>query len=468
MEIRNAARICDAGFVQVREWMLYKIREDHYPLNLLLTFELDHFERSLFQRTIDLLVERHEILRTTLQVIDGCLKQVIHDHDVYRVTFDHFDISDMESSGREQFIRDRHLLLSYMPFNFEFGPLFRVAVLRTGATTYEVCWCFHHVVIDSYSAGIFKGDAFRIWNGLLRSNGQEPFNPPVQYSRYTAFENELLDGKPGAEHRKYWKEQLTKGVPRLLLIERPVWEEYYRAHAQKVREVKRRLDKLPFHDARFVSSVVRRYSYNRAGAVYFRFSDSTFDRIAAFSAKYSSSPLALFLSGFLIALRNLSGQTLFAFDIPAGRRTDGIYKDMIGWLASGGICYFDMEQHKTTAALLDYIDRQLFHLSRHCIYPFEVLDYQAEIPAGSTMPVFFTLSKFQHSRGGNSPDAGIWHEKESVGICQDMDINVNMYSDSCSITLRYNNFLLSADTAEKLIFEQERCLNVILQDLLHS
>jgi len=43
-----------------------------------------------------------------------------------------------------------------------------------------------------------------------------------------------------------------------------------------------------------------------------------------------------------------------------------------------------------------------------------------------------------------------------------------MYSDSCSITLRYNNFLLSADTAEKLIFEQERCLNVILQDLLPS
>src|SRR6187399_1646991 len=156
MEAGNTSRIFDAGFVQVREWMLYKIREDHYPLNVVLSFESDRFDKDIFQSVIDQLIYRHEILRTTLQVIDGCLKQVIHHYGDYPVKAESFDVTGMGTAEKQRFLEDRKLLLACMPFNFEFGPLFRVSVFKLGDNRWEICWAFHHVIFDSYSASVFR------------------------------------------------------------------------------------------------------------------------------------------------------------------------------------------------------------------------------------------------------------------------------------------------------------------------
>lgn len=467
MEIDTGYQIVDAGFVQTREWMLYKIREDHYPMNLMLDFDLDMFDPNLFQETINLLVAKHEILRTSLRVIGGVLKQIIHNPGTLGIKFDFFDISAMESSAKNRLLQHKRLLLSQTPFNFEYGPLFRVAVFKKKPNQFEIVWIFHHVIFDSYSAGIFEADAIQAWNHLVQGMKAVFCTEPVAYQKYTAFENLLLNTQLGDNYKEFWRIQLLKGFPRLLIINQDAWDSYSKQLLEKVEVVRKRVFELLFSDQRFIASVVRRYKYNRAGGIDYYYSINTFKQILEFKRNNNSSLLALFIAGLLLALNKLSGQDIFIFDIPASRKSDGIYKEMIGWLVAGGICYFDVSKCDNTVTFLNYIDTQLYHLARHCIYPFEVLDYDSEIPIGSTMPTFLTLTEFGYNKDKKPESSGIInHEYEGPACCQDMDIYLAVYADCCSMRIVYNNSLLFPEIVEKLVLEQECCLNNLLQDCL--
>nr|WP_295874824.1 condensation domain-containing protein [uncultured Chitinophaga sp.] len=469
MGVTAKYQIVNPGFVQVREWMLYKIREDHYPMNLTLVFYLDMFDVGLFRKAIDLIVKRHEIFRTTLRVTAGGLKQVIVDPEDFRPNFEYMDFSGVPSRESTLLIANKKLLLSNTPFNFEYGPLFRVAVFKKEAGCFEVSWVFHHVIIDSYSAGVFEAEIVRIWDALVQGNEHLVPDDIIKYQQYTAIEEDLLNTQAGDPYRAYWKSQLSQGLPRLQIIDQQAWNAYNRQHEEKVKEVKRRVAGLPFSDDRFIASVVRRYTYNQAGLVEFAYAADTFRQIQDFTGHYSSSLYTLFIAGFLMAMHKLSGQSLFAFDIPVTRRTDGICKKMIGWLASGGICYFDMAVSRKAESFLEYIDVQLFQLAKHCVYPFETVDCEAEIPIGSTVPVFLTLTKNDYDKEGDLSSSGILkHYSTGAACCQDMDIYLTTYGDVCHLKLVYNNSLLTPTTVEKLITEQERCLNSLLEELLHG
>jgi Condensation domain len=260
MEMSKGSQTAKAGFVQLREWMLYKIREDHYPMNLMLEFNLDVFDDQLFQMTIDLLIKKYEIFRTTLHVMDRTLQQVIHEPNAFSVKFKYYDLSYMKEAPRELLIQERKLLLSNMPFNFQFGPLLRVVVFKKARDQYQIVWVFHHIIIDSYSAGIFEAEAIRIWNMLLNGGKEDLCDKTVGYRQYTEFENALVDTDLGYLHKEYWSKQLLQEIPRLLIITPEKWEVSYRQHLQKIHEVKKKVFSLPVHDERFIASVIRRYS----------------------------------------------------------------------------------------------------------------------------------------------------------------------------------------------------------------
>ncbi len=207
------AAVYPAGFVQRREWMLYKISDDHYPLNIGLDFAFDAFDPAAFREVIDRLVQQHEILRTTLRVVDGSLCQVLHPLAEYPVPITCFDLRKKEPLAQEMFIREKKLLQLKLPFNLEYGPLFRGCAFRKREEQWEVSLVFHHVIFDQRSGSVFSRDAFRIWESLSR--GVEPHFPPdrVQYKSYAAFENRLLDEDGGGAHQQYWEQQLAAGVP---------------------------------------------------------------------------------------------------------------------------------------------------------------------------------------------------------------------------------------------------------------
>ena len=245
--IENAGHIIlhEPGFVQRREWMLYKIREDHYPFNTHMSFELDTFDAPFFQKVIDFMLERHEILRTTLQVIDGRLVQVIHNPKNFKVGFSLFDLTQKNEDDKTQYIKTKKIVQFALPFNLEFGPLFRILVFQKEENRFEVVCIFHHVIFDNHSAEIFRRDAFHIWDMLLKTIPEPLYHPDFQYKNYSSLENQLLDTSRGDEYRSFWKLQLKNDLPRLLIIDSEKWDRYVNDHLKKVNEVTTSVLNLP-------------------------------------------------------------------------------------------------------------------------------------------------------------------------------------------------------------------------------
>jgi Condensation domain len=465
---KPASKLYDAGFVQRREWMLYKIRPDHYPLNIATDFIIDSFDPLVVQKVINLMVEKYEILRTTLRVVDGSLRQIIHDPDKFPVHFDYFDIKDKPEAEKFGSIKEKMNVFSNAPFNFEFGPAFRMVVFEITPKCFSIHFVFHHLISDEHSLKLFTNDLGEMQKLVSQNLPCTPVGDNIQYKKYSAFENELLETDKGDKHRKYWKETLVNGIPDLSIIDKSRLNKYNLQYLRRVDEVKEKINQLPCFDERFLPSVIRRYQSDAAGQIKLIFSHDLFKKIKKYKEERKNGLLALFVGGLLLTFHKLSGQTLFAFDIPGSSRANRDFQQTIGWLTSGGPCFFDIDGYFSTDLLLDYIDKQLYFLSKHCIYPFEAVGCGSMPPLGGRMPVFLTLS--YASEDNNSDDNGIIsHEPKGYHTFQDIAFFFTSFNNTVTLDIIYNNFLFNPELVEQIVEENLVALDGILNaDLLNK
>ncbi|MBD0256604.1 MAG: hypothetical protein ICV83_12870 [Cytophagales bacterium] len=465
----NEADVYEAGFVQRREWMLYQVREDHYPFNVVMNHALGFFDHAVFQKVLDLLVEKHEILRTTLGVVDGSLKQFVHQPRHFRVKFRFYDISAKSPADQECFMQEHDTMQRCLPFNFACGPMFRVLVFEKSPAQFSILLVFHHLVIDKTSMDIFMQDAISFYDLAAGASSRITFDNQKQYRHYTAFENELINTPLGDGHAAYWQANLTASLPRLLLVEKPKWDAFYNAHLKTVKEVRKKIFALPFYDERFIGSVIRRYKTYNAGVLKYQYPEKTVELIRAFKRSSNNSLLSLFIASLLISLHELCGQEVLAFDIPASSRINGDYKEVIGWLTAGGACYFDVREKGNLGDFLDYIDEKLFQLSRHCVFPFEIAGHDSAVPVGSLVPVFLTLMQYKNDNpAGDQPGRIFKQDREYGSTNHTLDVYLHEYANAYTIDLIYNNFLLSPAAVEALVLQQERVLRRITAEAIST
>lgn len=438
----------DAGAVQCREWMLFKIRPDGYPFNLSLRIETDTFSHFAAQQTLNLLVERHEILRTTLRLVDGSLKQVIHDPAEFKVSFDLHDIAPLSEEAKRAFVDTVISESSGKAFDFETGPMFRIMVFKTSETRHIVYFEFHHMITDQHSLGVLLDDIREIYNATdkVRPLAGEL----IQYSRFSTDLNELLNTPKGDKYRKFWKGCLERGVPMLDIIPKLRQTEYEEIYRCRTEEVKSKVFELPYYDERFFGTAIRRYRMDDAGDMRYIFPREMFLKLSRYIRTGRHGLFALLAGSLLQAFKALSGQMEYVFELPVLNRPSPAYNQTVGWLSTGGLCRFEMSCDREPGELLEYVDEQLYYLSRYSLYPYEAV-FPGLTPAmGSRVPVFLSLSYSKQDTGIS--DEGIIFERSSgSGTYQDMALFFTFYNDLVVLDLVYNNLLLTAGEVHAIL-----------------
>lgn len=465
----NDCEILDAGYVQRREWTAYKIREDHYPFSTSIHFLVDSFDPILFQKTINAIVERHEILRTTLRVIDGSLKQVIHPPKNFIVRFAYHDISqqDKTDDAKNGFIDSKVEAAIQMPFNFELGPLFRAIVFKKDKNKHAIYFVLHHVVFDLHSFDIFKEDITRIWKMQCNQFFQPLSKDPVQYKEMASYENDLLNSQKGEAHERFWKSRLSEGIPRLQIIDEDRWAEHERRYALIVDEVRSRMKQLDFCDESTISGVLRKYRAVEGGYMIYRYDENVFQGIKQYTASGKNGLLTLLFASLALTFHELSGQRRFAFDTPGSSRSNTKFKNTIGWLTTGGPCFVSIPENGGAQSFMDLIDKELYLLSKHCIYPFETIGSKYPIPLGGSMPVFFTLI----NKNENIPvdKFGILQGTAQGSVAyQDIAFFFYMFNDAISVSVGYDNLIFDWATVENFMKVHERMLGNIIKETLEN
>ena len=215
--LRARARSADeAGlrlsFAQQRLWFLEQLTPGGSAYNVATVVRLrGRLDVRALERSINEIVARHEVLRTTFKLVAGEPVQVVQAE--LRITL---PVVSLDSErGREQW-RELAAAAGREPLDLEQGPLLRAQLLELSAEEHILLLTLHHIISDGWSLTILARELARLYEGYER--GEERVLEPLalQYGDYAEWQRGWLQGAELAQQLGYWEQQLAAlPAPRL-------------------------------------------------------------------------------------------------------------------------------------------------------------------------------------------------------------------------------------------------------------
>lgn len=163
------------------------------------------------QRSLDEVVRRHEILRTTFAEEEGRLVQVIHPPapiplPIVRVAAG----AEAEAQGRELIQAEGGL-----PFDLARGPLFRARLLEMADDDRILLLTLHHAISDGWSMGVLLDELCTLYDAFTEGKPARLSELPIQYADFASWQRQSFQGARLEEHLAFWKRAL-EGAPHTL------------------------------------------------------------------------------------------------------------------------------------------------------------------------------------------------------------------------------------------------------------
>ncbi len=205
---------CELSYSQELLWLLSQVFDDGIAYNAPGSFQLEGpLDLERLRRSLEKLVARHEILRTTYDVVNGKPMQLIG--PPHEVELNLIDIGGM--SPDEQQAESQRILKQESRFRFDLvnGPVMRSTVIRLSDTNHILMLNMHHVATDGYSRSALYRDLTAFYDAF--ETGVEPELPhlAIQYADYAVWHRRWLDGGVGDKQLEYWKRKLAGAPSRL-------------------------------------------------------------------------------------------------------------------------------------------------------------------------------------------------------------------------------------------------------------
>lgn len=193
----------------VQEWYL------RHPLNepaaMLLEGVLDG---DLLLRSINEIVRRHEMLRTTFHILDGKPVQVIAPPFTISLpsieSLEALPVSERLAHGLQLGMEDTQNLT----FNLERGPTWRIRLLRLAPDQHLCLALFSSAIIDGRSQINFFLELAQIYDAFADGLPSPLPDLPLQFADFAAWQRQRLQGTAWDTYVAYWR-PLLADTPKL-------------------------------------------------------------------------------------------------------------------------------------------------------------------------------------------------------------------------------------------------------------
>jgi len=160
------------------------------------------------EETLNGIVARHEILRATIEIINGGPVQVIAQSLPLKLSFK--DLSILSAAARDIEFDRLSTEEAQKPFDLAKGPLVRAALLRVEDQHFVLLLTVHQVISDGWSIGLIMEEIQKIY-AALASNVPSPLPPlALQFADYVIWQNECATRPESSQQLAYWKRKLRR------------------------------------------------------------------------------------------------------------------------------------------------------------------------------------------------------------------------------------------------------------------
>jgi len=333
---RNSAPL---SFAQQRLWFLNQLEPESSAYNERSALQLDGpLDINALRGTLNAIVERHEVLRTTYGMTDGGESE---QRIGAATTFDLpvIDISELEETRRDGEVQRIAAELRERPFDLGKDRPLRLALIRLSPYSHVLVAVQHHIASDGWSSGVFLRELTALYTSITHGQKSPLSEPPIQYADYALWQRQWLRGEVLEKQLGYWATQLQS---------LPVLE-------------------LPTDRPR--SSL----SSNRGAKRFFTLSKTLIDDLRKLSNQEGTTLFMTLLAAFQILLNRYSGQDDVVVGSPIAGRTRPETEGLIGFFVNMIVLRTKLSGNSTFKELLARVRETALQAYENQDLPFEKL-----------------------------------------------------------------------------------------------
>lgn len=422
---------CPLSFSQQRLWFLDQLTPAnaayHVPCAVRLSGPLN---LAGLQQAFREIIRRHEVLRTTLAMVDEQPVQVVGPvFDPPLLTIDLQGLNRIDQEGCTLELSTRHAMA---PFDLLHGPLLRTAVLRINEREHILLASMHHVVSDGWSAGLLIREVAILYEAFSQGRSSPLPELPIQYADFARWQREWLAGVRLEEKLEYWKQQVA-GAPILELPtdrSRPSVQSFEGAKCSLV---------LP---------------------------ESLYAALKELSRQTGATLFMTMLAGFHALLHRYAQQARILTGIPVANRTAET-EPMIGFFVNTLVLSSDFADDPSFLTHLERLRQQALGAYTHQDLPFELLVDELKLARDmSYNPLFQVMFTWE--------EAG-WNELELVGLevgPVDMEFPTSQFDLNLTVAeivgqlqcvMRYSTALFDEATISRMLDHYQELLHSVVE-----
>jgi amino acid adenylation domain-containing protein len=395
--------------VQKRLYLIQQLDRKGTTYNVPNFFHLgEGVDRERLEETFRQLIRRHEILRTSFEVVDREPVQRVHAPGSVEFFLDYYEASPQGAPG---ILKD-----IIAPFDLSRAPLFRVALVKV-EKNYLILFDFHHITVDNASLNLLEADYLALYEGVEL--------PPVKlhYKDYSQWQNSKRQREAVRQQGQHWLKLLAGELP---VLELPY--DYPRPVAQD-----------------FAGRTVRLIM-----------AEEETMRLKKMAKEFNVTLYMLFLCAFNVLLLRLSGQEDIMVGTPMAARTHADFQDIIGMFVNTLALRNFPCGEKTFADFLTEVRQGTLDAYENQEYPFEdLVDNLAMERQAGRNPLFDAVFNLLDERAYQF-EVSETTEAEAVVYLTDtakFDLSLTAIDREHQVVLRYeySTQLFSAKTIERII-----------------
>jgi amino acid adenylation domain-containing protein len=419
------------SFGQQRMWFVTRMAPARALFNLPMLYRIEGpLDTGAMQRSLAEIVNRHEVLRTTLAMEGETPVQSVHP------PFQ--PCASVEDATGEPGTRDEvvaRLVAAELarPFDLEATPPFRARLIRLGADDHLLLLVLHHSAGDFWSMGVLQRELVALFTAFSAGQPSPLADLPIQYGDFAAWQRAALDAGTVERGFAYWRKQLAGLEPAL---------------------------ELPTDHPRPAVQTT-------AGAIAFKpLSPELFQRLRRLGTQYRVTRFMTLLAVWAYVLSRYTGRSDLAIGTPVANRGRRELEDLIGFFVNSLALRLQVNPRATFAELLAHARQITLDAYAHQELPFEQLVEELRPPRDLSRHPLFQVDFVVHaeSRGGmNLPGLNVTPAlpSESRGVALDLSLEVTDDERRPVAVLIYSTDLFEASTANRLLAYYELVLEAI-------
>jgi amino acid adenylation domain-containing protein/non-ribosomal peptide synthase protein (TIGR01720 family)/FkbM family methyltransferase len=413
------AYVFPASLGQRRLWFLQQLDPQSAAYNIAVTVRMKGaLKVDVLQQALNLIVARHESLRTTFAEEEGSPVQVIFPQRELPLPVT--DLTHLDQSERH--VRAQQLAVegAETSFNLSRGPLFRVHLLKLQPTEHQLLLTMHHIVSDGWSLDVLLRELSVAYEAC--SLGSEPSWPelPIQYADFAEWQRQRLRGELLENLLSYWRKQL-EGAPTVLGLP----TDWPRPAMQA------------FHGATQDFSLSRELG----------------DQISDLSRRRGATPFMTLLAAFATLLSRYSGSTDIVVGAPVANRTRSETEGLIGFFANTLPLRISLCGNPSFSDLIARVREVSLQAFAHQEMPFDKLvEEMAPERSLSHAPIFQVSFAYADSHPPQFTLSGIdceWQEVDRNTSKFDLVLFAAESAKGWSLSFQYDTDLFAATTIKR-------------------